>query len=80
MQIFCGSMFKNMCDHAHYTLYSRAYFTGLFFADSGLSEKTVNLIGPLEISSYTTTIAVSIPLSVFIARYSSMECESLFLM
>ena len=23
---------------------------------------------------------VSIPLSVFIARYSSMECESLFLM
>ena len=47
LQSFCGLIFADAHHHAHYTLYNRTYFTGLIFADSRLSAKTVK-IGPLE--------------------------------
>jgi hypothetical protein len=37
--------FANAHDLAHYTLYNRAYFAGLIFADSRFSPKTAK-IGP----------------------------------
>ena len=45
LQSFCGLTFADVHTHAHYTLYNRAYFAGLIFADSSLSAKTTK-IGP----------------------------------
>jgi hypothetical protein len=47
VQNFRSSIFADAHDHAHYTLYSCAYFVGLVFTDSSLSTKTAK-IGPLE--------------------------------
>jgi hypothetical protein len=47
LQSFRGLIFADASDHSHYTLYNRAYFTGLIFADSRLSAKTTK-IGPHE--------------------------------
>jgi hypothetical protein len=44
LQSFRGLNFADVYDLAHYTLYNRAYFVGLIFADSRLSAK----IGPHE--------------------------------
>ena len=44
LQSFRGLIFADARTHAHYTLYNRAYFAGLIFADSSLSAK----IGPHE--------------------------------
>ena len=44
---FRGLIFADAHTHAHYTLYSRAYFVGLIFTDSCLSAKTTK-IGPHE--------------------------------
>ena len=42
---FTGLIFADVHDHAHYTLYNRAYFVSLIFAVSRSSVKTAN-IGP----------------------------------
>ena len=47
LQSFRGLIFADVRTHAHYTLYNRAYFAGLTFADSCLSAKTTK-IGPHE--------------------------------
>jgi hypothetical protein len=43
LQSFCGLIFADASDHAHYTLHNRTYFAGLIFADSRLSAKTANI-------------------------------------
>jgi hypothetical protein len=43
LQSFSDLIFADAGDHAHYTLYSRTYFTGLIFADSHLSAKTAKI-------------------------------------
>ncbi len=48
LQSFCGLIFTDACDHAHYSLHNRTYFAGLIFADSCLSAKTMK-IRPHEI-------------------------------
>jgi hypothetical protein len=55
LQSFRCLIFADECDHAHYTLYYRIYFTGLIFTDSHLSAKTEK-IGPHEISHYTVHV------------------------
>jgi hypothetical protein len=47
LQSFCGLIFADASDHAHYTLYNRTYFAGLIFADSRSSAKSTK-IGPHE--------------------------------
>ena len=44
---FTGLIFVDVHNHAHYTLYNRAYFVGLTFAVSQSSMKIAK-IGPLE--------------------------------
>ena len=43
LQSFRGLIFMDARTHAHYTLYNRAYFAGLIFADSSLSVKTAKI-------------------------------------
>jgi hypothetical protein len=44
LQSIHSLIFGDARDHAHHTLYNRAYFMGLIFADSSLSVK----FGPLK--------------------------------
>ena len=44
---FAGLIFVDACSHAHYVLYSRAYFAGLICTVRRSSVKTAK-IGPLE--------------------------------
>ena len=43
LQSFRGLIFADARTHSHYTLYNRAYFAGLIFADSSLSAKTAKI-------------------------------------
>ena len=45
---FAGLILADVHDHAHYALYSRAYFTGIIFASSQFLMK----VGPLENSHH----------------------------
>jgi hypothetical protein len=55
LQSFRGLIFADEGDHAHYTLYNRTYFAGLFFADSRLSAKNAK-IGPHKNSRYAVYV------------------------
>ena len=39
LQSYHSSIFADVCDHAHYALYNRAYFVHLIFGDSNFSAK-----------------------------------------
>ena len=43
LQSFRGLIFADARTHTHYTLYNRAYFAGLIFADNRLSAKTTKI-------------------------------------
>jgi hypothetical protein len=77
LQIFVGSnscslIFADASDHAHYTLYSNTYFTGLIFADSRLSTKIAK-IGPHENFPLKYTVLIQALASHNLMSYRLLE-------
>ncbi len=73
---FCGLIFADACDHAHYIPYNRTYFAGLIFADSRLSAKTAK-IGPHENFPLYGNVLQSVSLVMDTWYFTSaLECQS----